>query len=261
MNKFGAMIAIAVAAVSVSGASAAPFLAVDVNDRTVVDTPNSVTGFSAYTLTGTTPLSTPSTQVINGYSVTMTAFDAGLDETQTTAGDQLGVGQIDDRDRATPTDGGSLSYAQIYDDFVFAGTTTGFTGGIDLAVSGGSLLPNTQYAVALYAFDSSSTPAPRSANWLDGNNANALVLAAAFDGTVLPTTNEQYRFTGVATTDAAGALLLRGRNTTATPATTGAVNLGVFVNAFEISEVPEPASATVFVAIAAFASMRRRRRD
>jgi prepilin-type N-terminal cleavage/methylation domain-containing protein len=106
--------------------------------------------------------------------------------------------------------------ADVYDDIVFAQTTVGPTGGMDLAVSGGGLTPNTPYRIAIYAFDSGSTPAPqpRSANWLDGNNGDALVLATSFSGAALPVGDNDYRFTGIARTDGSGALLLKGRNTT-----------------------------------------------
>jgi hypothetical protein len=152
-----------------------------------------------------------------------------------------------------------LTTADLYDDVIFAGTSTGPTGGMDLKVSG--LSANTQYFVGLYAFDSGSTPAPqpRTANWLDGNNADALVLTTSFSGAALPTLDDQYKFTGFATTDASGTLFLKGRNTTAN-ASTGATSIGVFINGLEISEVPEPTSAVLFFAGALTFAVGRRRR-
>jgi hypothetical protein len=247
-----------------SGAVAAPLLAVDINDRTAADAPtNSVTGFSSFiladTTTSTAAVSTPTSRTIGAYTVTLAPFDDNLDENSVTAGDQLNVGQLDDRDRTTPADAGAFTYAQIYDDLVFAGVTTGPTGGMNLTVAGGDLLPNTQYLVSLYTFDSGSTPEPqpRTANWLDGNNANALVTTTSFSGGAHPTANDQYRFTGLATTDANGALLLLGRNTTANAAA-GGVSIGVILNGFEVNVVPEPASLSLLT-LAALPLLRRRR--
>jgi hypothetical protein len=120
----------------------------------------------------------------------------------------------------------------------------GVGGGIDLSlVSNGALTPNTPYRIAIYAFDSDSTPAPqpRSASWFDGNNANALVLNTSFFAAAHPTFDDQYRFTGTVLADASGNLLLRARNTTPN-SDTGGITPGVFLNGLEINEIPEPAS-------------------
>jgi hypothetical protein len=255
-------VSLTLAAVS-QRASAAVLLAVDVNDRTAVDSPNSVAGFSSYALSGTTAaISAPSAQAVGAYTVTMAPFDDGLDENTNTAGVQNTVGAIDDRDRTTPVDAGAFTHAQIYDDLIFAGGSTGFTGGLDLSVSGGSLAPNTFYAVSIYSFDSGSNiaPLPRTANWVDRNNGDLLVTATVFDGSVLPTTNSQYKFTGLARTDGAGVLQLRGRNTTPIPPASG-VAPAVVINGFEIAEIPEPAAASMSLMIgAALVAVVRRKR-
>ncbi|HEX3601427.1 MAG TPA: hypothetical protein VHU84_14845 [Lacipirellulaceae bacterium] len=243
-------------------AAAALLLAVDADDRGPPAS-NTLAGFSSYKMTGTTTASsTPNTQAVGAYTVTMTAFDDGLDENNVTAGVQNTTGQIDDRLRTTPTNSGSLTYADLYDDIIFAGASTGPTGGLDLSVSGGALVANTPYLVSIYSFDSGSTPAPqpRTANWLDGNNANALVVATTFNGGTLPMANDQYKFTGVAMTDASGQLLLHARNTTGYAAAGGAT-IGVVINGFEIAEVPEPTSlAFTCIAMAMLAFRRIRSR-
>jgi hypothetical protein len=229
--------------------ASAALLAVDVNDRQSTDSPDTAPGFSPYLLivpsggTAATAVSGPSAQAVGAYTVTLTAIDDGLDENTVTAGVQNTVGQIDDRDRGAPVDAGALTYGQLYDDIVFAGTSNGPTGGMDLAVSGGALLPNKPYRVSVYSFDNGSTavPQPRTANWLDGNSADALVFSTSFSGAALPTGNADYRYTGTFMTDASGALLLKGRNTTPNGAN-GAVSIGVFINGFEIDNVPEPGS-------------------
>jgi len=241
----------------------AALLAVDVNDRSAPDASGDTPpGFDSYVLTpaGTGTVSGPSTQAVGAYSVTLAPFDDNMDENTVTDGIQNTVGVIDDRDRTTPVNAGALTLADVYDDIVFAQTSNGPTGGMDLTISGGALAPNTPYLVAIYAFDSGSgaAPQPRTANWLDGNNADALVLSTSFSGAALPTGNNDYRFTGVAMSDAAGALLLRGRNTTPNGAN-GAVSIGVFVSGFEVDVIPEPATAGL-AGLAGLALLALRRR-
>jgi hypothetical protein len=191
---------------------AVDLLDVDINARS--NAGNTAPGYSSFTL-GSTGAQANGTAVVNGYTVTVTAVSS--------AGTPLGA--LDDRSRATPN--GTPSLYQIYQDFIFAGTSTGLGGGMNLQVSGGSLAPNSQYTVSLYSFDSGT--ATRSATWLDGNNGNAVVVNTSFTAANLPTTNGQYKYSGLATTDATGQLLLRGRNTNTTAGN------NVFLNGFEIA--------------------------
>jgi hypothetical protein len=210
--------------------SAVTFLKVDVNARAGEPTPpappgdNTVSGFSPYTMqTGTTGGLGTSSGTVNGFTITLTAVNP----------DGVPTGVFDDRDRATPTTAPTLN--QLYDDFIFANQgTTGDGGGLDMVInSSGGLMPNTQYAVSLYSFDTGSTGL-RTANWLDGNSANAVVITTAFDGANSPTSDNQYRFNGIFRTDGSGNLLLRARET-------AAASHGVFLNGFEISdELPPP---------------------
>lgn len=235
---------------------AATLLAVDVNDRSTNDAAHQQAGYAYFLMAGSAAASsalesnTLSSDGSNNYTVTMQAFDDHLDENTTTAGTQDTVGQIDDRARATPTNAGALTNSALYQDLIFAGGSVGPTGGIDMKISGGQLQPSTQYLVSIYDFDSGSTaaPQPRTANWLDGNNADALVTATSFNGGTLPTSNDQDKFTGVATTDASGALLLHGRNTTPN-GSNGADTIGVIIDGFEINPIPEPATLSLFVPV------------
>jgi hypothetical protein len=237
-------------------------LSVDFNDRgnTPSFTPsNTQAAFSGWRMSGTSAASSAlESQAVGAYTVSLQAVDDHVDENTVTAGVQDTVGQIDDRLRTTPANSGLLTYADLYDDVIFAGTSVGPTGGMDLKVSG--LSPNTQYFLGLYAFDSGSSPAPqpRTANWLDGNNADAPVLTTSFNGAALPTFNDQYKFIGFASTDASGTLFLKGRNTTPN-ASTGPTSIGVFINGLEISEVPEPACMMLLLSGSVVLMLRRGR--
>lgn len=213
--------------------ASAALLSVDVNDRSSIEAGDTVAGFSPFTLTGTTAAVGGTTQAIGGYSMTVTAVNA------------LGApqGGIDDRDRSGPSTTPTLN--QLYDDFIFTAGGVGVGGGIDLSiVSNGALTPNTSYLVSVYAFDQDSTTVPRTAAWFDGNNADAPVLVTSFAAAAPPLTDDQYKFTGTALTDASGNLLLRARNTT--PLTdTGGITPGVFINGLQIDVVPEPAAISL----------------
>ena len=232
--------AIVALAMADQSAIAGPILAVDINDRTeggVLEQGqplNTAPGFSPYVMSG----SPSSTGVVNGFTVKFDIFDDGDPNDGGAAGNQ--PGQFDDRDRVVPTT--TPNHNQLYDDFIFAGGSAGPAGGLDLRISGGTLQPNTVYRFSLYAYDgisaSMGTATPvRSANWFDGNNADALVFNATFIVNVAPTQDDTYKFTGFATTDATGQLFLKGRRVTT-------ADLAVYVNGFEV--IPEPGSALLF---------------
>jgi hypothetical protein len=230
-------------ALSPAAASAAPLLAVDINDRTVgdptaTDPGNTAPGFEAWSIdTGTTGSATTATRTLaSGYTVKFDVFDDHDPNDGGSAGDNPGA--FDDRDRVVPTTAPNLN--QLYDDFIFAGGSAGPAGGLDLHISGGALQANTAYLVSIYSYDGidanmgSATPV-RTAAWLDGNNADAPVLITNFTVNLPPLTDDQYKFTGVAVTDATGQLFLKGRRTT-----TGDVS--VYVNGIEVNAIPEPAA-------------------
>jgi hypothetical protein len=228
----GGLAALFAVALFAAPAQAFTFLQVDMNDRTVVDMPNTVAGFNSFTLTGTTAASpSPVTQTINGHAVTLAPWDDGTDGNP--------VGQIDDRDRTLPTDGGTLTYAQIYDDFIFAGASVGASGGMDLMVTGGALQPNFQYNVSIYSYDGQAindAATRRTATWYDRNNLDSPVLTTDWIDDVPPTTNDMYKFTGIARTDSMGTLFLRGRGNPADSSATPPINNGppVYINGFEL---------------------------
>jgi hypothetical protein len=234
----------------------AALFAADINDRTVADSPtNTPAGFESWVIdTGTTGSATTATQTLaSGYTLKFEIFDDHDPNDGGAAGDNPGA--FDDRDRVVPTTSPTLD--QLYDDFIFAGGSAGPTGGLDMTISGGALLPNTQYLVSIYSYDgidanmSSATPV-RTANWLDGNNSDAFVLATNFTIATPPTTDDQYKFSGMAMTDASGTLFLKGRRTTAG-------DVSVYVNGVEVAAVPEPMSSALgLTVVVLFPSLRRR---
>jgi hypothetical protein len=201
-------------------------------------------------LSGTTAAVTNTTQAVGGFTVTVTAVNA--------AGSPQGG--IDDRDRAAPTTAPTLN--QIYDDFIFTAGGVGDGGGVDLAiVSGGALAPNTAYLFSVYSYDndSSTQTQPRTSAWFDGNNADVPVLTTLFTGGVSPLTDDQYKFTGVALTDGSGNLFLKARSTTARD-TSNVITPGLFINGFEINEVPEPSAMAMIAALLTIGLLSRSKR-
>ena len=199
-------------------AQGAVVLSLDFDDRTDV---NSVTepGFERFQLDGTTTSVTTTTRSYGPISVTLGGASAN----------------IDDRQRATPANGGSFSLQNIFRDFVFAGfnATTPPGSGMDVRLAG--LTPNTPYDITIWSFDSGSANS-RVSDW--SVNGQLVRDDYTFAGGSLPTDDTQYQFTLPATSDALGEILLSGRRDAVTVGTTTPT---VFLNALRVTEVPEPA--------------------
>lgn len=256
------------ALMAIAPAASAAILAVDINDRTEGEAGqavNTVAGFEEFTIdTPTGGVATAMRTLASGYTVKLDVFDDGDENDGGGAGNQPGA--FDDRDRVSPSglptgtqpDAGAPTLNQLYDDLIFVGGSAGPTGGIDMRVSGGVLQPNTPYLVSIYAYDGinstggSNTPV-RTANYFDGNNADAPVLTTVFTTNVRPITDDMYKFTGVAVTDASGMLFLKGRRATT-------ADVSVYMNGFEINAIPEPATLSLLAVAGVGTGLIRRRR-
>jgi len=185
-------------------------------------------GFSAMNIPGPTPA------VGQGFGLqTVTVTGVGVN--------------IDQRNRATPVDAAPFDQGALLRDFVFAGAGAAGTTGLDVTVEG--LDPNQQYLVSLWSFDTGS-PSLRVADWT--SNGVLVNGDARFDSTVLPATNDDYRFSFLTTADTLGKLLISGRvdALTLSPNTPN-----VFLNAMQIRAiVPEPSSLAL-VAVGCLAGL------
>jgi hypothetical protein len=231
----GALIAAGMIALGAGVSAAAVELQVDINDRTPTD--------GSATDSGTQP-------GFAAYDYLNNAIDnVGPGHTMVVSG--IG-GIVDDRDRNFSYNASTLTYAEVYDDFIFNNSNTG-----SLTVTITGFEPSTQYQVSLYAYDHGS-PGVRSATWLDQNNGGALVTNVSFEGGVVPTTNDTYKYTGLAMTDENGMLSLRGNN--ASPIPPSGTYQGVFLSGLEVAAVPEPTAAVSLLGLAGLLITRRRRR-
>jgi len=153
----------------------------------------------------------------------------------------------DDRLRATPTNNGAFTDSLLLRDFVFSRDQTG-TGGLDIGLTG--LTPSLAYNVTIWSFDTGSV-GNRVSDW----SANGVLVRDnySFNGSTLPTSNNDYRFGFTAVADNSGSLLIAGRRDPTS------VTFGVFFNAIELTPVPEP-SALGLLSLAALAAVVARRK-
>jgi polysaccharide biosynthesis protein PslG len=140
--------------------------------------------------------------------------------------DLLGLG-CDDRKRSTPINSGPFTEGQLLQDFVFALGPT-ITNGLSIRIEG--LAPNQACDVTIWSFDSGS-PGARVSDWY----ADGLLVKDnyTFDGSMVPTSNSQYRFNFNAIASSTGEILIKGQGDISSLAP------AVFVNALQISPVPD----------------------
>ena len=137
-------------------------------------------------------------------------------------------GTLDSRRRGTPT---GVLFEQIYRDFIFSRP-----GAMTVTLS--DLAANTTYEITIYAWDTSSAET-RIADW----TANGIsVCQTVFDGTQdPPTAEDDYAFTGKATSDSTGTIFLESAPGEGTREPSGASHPFTFLNALVLVPTePEP---------------------
>lgn len=201
---------------------AAPVLAIDFNDRSFGLATNTPDGFDSFLIgaVGTSALiqTAATVRAFGPYTVTVSGTGA-------TPG-------YDDRLRTTPTNSPTLTQAPLYRDFVFSSDTG--SGGLNVTVAG--LAPNQAYRVTGWSFDQGTTGG-RVSDW--SANGTLVVDNYFFNGSTLPTANDQYQFSFKVSASPSGQILLQGRRDASSPA-----GLAVFLNALKI-EITTPDAPTV----------------
>jgi hypothetical protein len=196
------------------GATTNLLLAFDVNER-AVDAPSTTqAGFVSFVINSnvsSTAIQTQATTRVFG-AITVTVSNTA----------PLGY---DDRLRSTPVNSGAFTDSLLLRDFIFSRDDTG-NGGLDIAFSG--LAANRSYHLTVWSFDSGST-GNRVSDWTA--NGVPVVSGYTFNGSTLPTSNSQCRFSFDVNADPTGKILLSGRRNAASS------SFGVFLNALEIDSL------------------------
>ncbi len=125
----------------------------------------------------------------------------------------------DDRVRATPTNNGNFTTSFLLRDHIMSRELTG-TGGLDLTFAG--LVPDQNYVVTIWSFDTGST-GRRVSDWFA--NGSLVKSNYAFDGSVLPTSDTDYQFAFAAKATPTGSLLVSGRRSTNSQANSPGVQM------------------------------------
>lgn len=196
-------------------------LAVDLNDRGAaesVDPTVTQDEFSEIILDGieNDDVDFPTIRDVDGYTIAITVPAGSL---------------IGDRRRDVPVNGAFFTESELLRDFIFARGATE-EDGIDVLVTG--LPANQPLEVTVWSADDGS-PTTRVADWFA--NGDEVVSDYGFDGADLPPSppfNDTYSFSFDATSNEDGELLFSGRQS-------GAIDPGVFLNAFRISAIIEAA--------------------
>ena len=205
-----------------------PVIAIDVNDRGAAEASDpgvTQSGFVEFLIGGTENDDTTEPTTRNFGDVTVTIGPSG-------------AGGVGDRRRGEPADAGFYTEGQLVRDFAFFRGDTADEGA-NILIEG--LAANTLHEVTMWSGDDGS-PGDRTSSW--SANGESVQAEYAFDGNTIPPSpafNGAFSFTFEATSDANGELLISGRQI-------GAINPGVFVNGFAVSQiVPEPSTSLILI--------------
>jgi len=226
---------------------AATVLGIDFNERATADGTNTAPGFSAFQIdsVGTSGLiqTAATVRVFGAYTVTLSnSAPEGYD-------DRLRGGVL--------TNNMSFTDHLLFRDFVFARPIDlTSTGGLDLGIAG--LNPNETYNIRVWSWDMGSG-GTRVSDW--SINGTPFLNNYTFDGRIYPDDNNDYQFSIDAAADASGVLLLSGRRDPTSVDANSAASFGVFLNAIQVSTVPEPSTyALMGLGVLSFLGLRRFRR-
>jgi hypothetical protein len=249
MNHSNLARAILLAGIAAAGVNqktlAQSLLKVDFNERPAILTAPGFVSFVIDPADGNAGSNIPTTRTFGDITLTLSGINASGNPAN-----------LDDRIRATPGNSGDFTFGEIYRDFVFYSADRLENSGLNLNVAG--LTPNESYIFSIYSFDSGST-GTRVSDWFA--NGELVRENYTFNGSVLPTTNDQYRFDFIATATGTGEVLISARRDATSVSPTGAAEFGVFINALEISQVPEPGTISLFALGGALALLLRRRQN
>lgn len=204
-----------------SSLSAAAQLRIDFNDRSNDLPLYTLEDFDSFVInsTGGSTAIQYNTRTLNYGTITVSVWDT------------FGTG-CDDRKRTVPVNQKSFTQALLLQDVIFAVDTT-LNSGLSIRVQG--LNSNLTHQVTLWSYDAGSG-GHRVSDWY----ANGVLVKAnyAFDGAVVPVSNDDYRFSFSTTSSATGELLIEGRRNSGSVDRYGVAAAGVFLNAMEISPIP-----------------------
>lgn len=165
------------------------------------------------------------------------------------------------------SNGGSLTYANLYSSFAYNNSSNGFspnqTTSLTLTLSGAGIKPSTFYDLKFYAWDSaileqSFSPSGHQVTFAGISGTSGTTSLVSHYGTA-PTSNDTYAVTKKYTSDSSGNLTFLISDFYGT-LSNGAARSGIRLNGFELA-VPEPSRALLLLFGLSALIARRRRRE